>query len=233
MRLAPLFAALFLAAPLLAGCASGPAAESQNLTWRFDNLDRIGGAVAHPEGGVQIVATGAGPAVQFDGVKDALFVDKQPLAGAATFTAEAVFRPDGGPFAQRWMHLAEVDPKTGQETGNRFLFELRVVGDQWYLDAFTHGPTYHLPIIVESKIHPLGHWYHVAMTYDGTTFRSYVNGELQGEGPLAFTPLGDGHSSFGTRINRVDYFKGAIFEARFTPRALSPHEFLPMPAGLN
>jgi hypothetical protein len=28
----------------------------------------------------------------------------------------------------------------------------------------------------------------------------------------------------------VDYFKGAVFEARFTPRALEPDEFLKMPA---
>jgi hypothetical protein len=234
MRLAPLFAAVLLAASL-SGCATGPAVQTapESIVWRLDNLERIGGVVAHPEGVPQVVSTGAGAAVQFDGVKDALFIDKHPLAGAATFTAEAIFRPDGGKFEQRWMHLAETDPKTGQDTGTRFLFEIRAVGDKWYLDAFVHGPGYHLPIIIADKLHPLGPWYRVAMTYDGKMFRSYVNGELQGEAPLAFTPQGEGHAAFGTRINRVDFFKGAIFAARFTPRALSPQEFLPLPAGLN
>jgi hypothetical protein len=235
MRVAPLFAVASFAASLLAGCTTAPAAATapESIVWRLDNLSEIGGVAAHPEGAPQLITTNAGRAVAFDGVKDALFIDKHPLAGATTFTAEAIFRPDGGKFEQRWMHLAEVDPKTGQETGTRFLFEIRVVGDQWYLDSFAHGPAYHLPIMVTDKLHPLGHWYRVAMTYDGTTLRSYVNGELQGEAPLAFTVQGGGHSSFGTRINRVDYFHGAVYEARFTPRALQPQEFLPLPAGLN
>jgi hypothetical protein len=224
MRLIALLAAL-----LLAGCTSAP----QSTLWRFDRMDRIGDVAAHPEGAPQLIETAAGPAVRFNGVKDALFIDKHPLAGATTFTAEAVFRPEGGPFEQRWMHLAEVDPKTGVETGARFLFEIRVVGNSWYLDAFTHGTNYHLPLIVPDKLHPLGPWYRVAMTYDGTTFRSYVDGELQGEAALSFTPQGDGHSAFGTRINRVDYFKGSVYEARFTPAVLAPKDFLPLPEGLN
>jgi hypothetical protein len=52
---------------------------------------------------------------------------------------------------------------------------------------------------------------------------------MQGEGELHLAAQGPGHSSIGTRINQRDYFKGAIFEARFTPRALKPKEFLKMP----
>jgi hypothetical protein len=219
--------ALFAAVALLAGCAA-----PSGSVWRFDNLDHIGGAAAHPEGGAKLVTTGAGPAVQFDGIKAALFVDKHPLAGAATFTAEAIFRPEGGSFEQRWLHLAEIDPN-GKETGARFLFEIRVVGNSWYLDAFTRGPGYNHALIVPDKLHPLGPWYRVAMTYDGKTFRSYVDGELQSEAAISFQPQGSGRSSFGVRFNRVDYFKGSVYEARFTPRALAPAEFLAMPPGLN
>ena len=57
-------------------------------------------------------------------------------------------------------------------------------------------------------------------------FRSYVNGELQGEVELAFTAQGQGGTSIGTRMNRVSYFKGAVRQARFTPRALTPDQFL-------
>lgn len=224
MRLFALIAALFLT-----GCAS----QSGATLWRFDNLDRIGGVAAHGDGAPAVIATGAGPALRFDGVKDALFVDLHPLAGAATFTAEAIFRPEGGPFEQRWMHLAEIDPATGKETSARFLFEIRVVGNDWYLDAFTTGTGYRQALMAPDKVHPLGRWYRVAMSYDGTMFRSYVDGVLQSEAAIAFAPQGDGRSAFGSRFNRVNYFKGAIFEARFTPRALQPQEFVTMPDGLK
>jgi hypothetical protein len=219
--------AVLLTALLVAGCVAQPD------IWRFDHLDRIGGAAVHSEGAPQIVATGAGPAIQFDGVKDEIFIDKHPLAGAARFTAEAIFRPEGGPFEQRWMHLAEVDPATGKETSARFLFEIRVVGSNWYFDAFTTGTGYRQALMAPDKLHPLGRWYRVAMTFDGTMFRSYVDGELQSEAAIAFTPQGEGRSSVGARLNRINHFKGAVFEARFTPRALQPQEFLAMPEGLK
>jgi len=34
-------------------------------------------------------------------------------------------------------------------------------------------------------------------------------------------------------MNRVDYFHGAVLEARFTPRALAPNEFLRLPAAMT
>jgi len=55
-------------------------------------------------------------------------------------------------------------------------------------------------------------------------FRSYVNGELQGEAELAFTPQGPGATSVGARINHVSYFHGDVRQARFTPRALTPDQ---------
>jgi hypothetical protein len=38
-----------------------------------------------------------------------------------------------------------------------------------------------------------------------------------------------GRSSIGTRINKRDYFKGAVLMARMVPRALPPEQFLKMP----
>lgn len=213
--------------------AATPGCAAESTVWTFDRTDSIGGEPTHAEGQPKVVETGAGPAVQFDGIGDALFIDKHPLAGAASFTAEAVFRPEGGTFEQRWMHLAETDPATGKDNGTRFLFEIRVVGDRWYLDAFTNGPGYNKTLIAPEKTFPIGRWYRVAMTYDGKVFRSYVDGVAQAEGAISFVAQGAGHTSVGTRINRVNYFKGAIFEARFTPRALSPEEFLTLPAGLD
>ena len=84
----------------------------------------------------RVIDSPVGKAVEFDGVDDALFIDNHPLAGATTFTWEAIFRPDGGEAQQRWFHLSEQDPATGADTDNRMLFEIRVVGDEWYLDSY-------------------------------------------------------------------------------------------------
>ena len=106
--------------------------------------------------------------------------------------------------------------KTGQDANPRFLFELRVVENSWYLDAFVNGPGYNRALMFKDKLHPVGQWYHVAQTYDGKMFRSYVNGVLQAEAEIAFKPQGEGAASVGTRINRRNYFKGAFRQARFT-----------------
>ena len=221
---------------LCLGPARGLAQPPASVMWTFDRLDRIGGHATRVEGNPTIVETPVGRAVQFDGVDDALFIDNHPLAGAGRFTFEAIFRPDGGDVEQRWFHLAErdaktgevtnVDPKTRADTNTRFLFELRVVGSQWYLDAFVNGPGYSRALMFPDKLHPLGRWYHVAQVYDGAEYGSYVDGELQGKAELAFTPQGPGSAAIGARLNRVNYFKGAVRQARFTPRALAPAEFL-------
>ncbi len=224
---------------LLCSTVTGlPAQAADQAVWTFDKLDSIGGLKPRVEGHPQAISTPWGKAIEFNGVDDALFFDQHPMAGFANFTFEAIFRPDGGDASQRWFHMAEVDPKTGmdslptgtQDPNPRFTFELRVVNqDQWYLDAFTSGPGYNKPLQFADKLHPIGHWYAVAQSYDGTAYRSFVDGVLQGEAPLVFKPQGPGHASVGTRINRLNYFRGAVMMARFTPRSLAPEEFVKVP----
>lgn len=222
-----------LAGLLLPIGAAAPDTPRQ-VVWTFDRLDKIGGVTPHVEGHPTLINTPLGKAIEFNGVDDALFIDRHPLAGAGTFTFEAIVRPDGGSVEQRWFHLAEQDPKTGRDTDTRVLFELRVVEtSQWYLDAFVNGPGYNRALMFPDKVHPIGRWFHVAQVYDGTTYRSYVNGELQGEAEIAFKAQGTGHASVGVRINRVNYFKGAIRQARFTPRALAVTDFMKLAATLR
>jgi DNA-binding beta-propeller fold protein YncE len=90
----------------------------------------------------------------------------------------------------------------------------------------------HDGLFIETKTHPLGHWYVVTQTYDGQTHRSFVNGVLEKEGPLAYMPQGPGHSFVGLRINHVSHFKGAVMRAHFAPRALASSEFMKVPASL-
>ena len=202
------------------------AAPSRQV-WTFDNLQRIGGRSVQLQGQPKVTTSPWGKAVAFDGQDDALFIDAHPLAGAATFTFEAVFRPDGGAFEQRWFHLeSDEQPPVAPGGGTtRMLFEIRVVRDQWYLDAFVKGPGYSQALVVSEKLFPTQKWYHVAQTYDGKTYRSYVDGQLQAEAAIAFKAQGAGRASVGTRMNRVSYFNGAVREARFTHAALQPAEF--------
>lgn len=211
--------------------AQNAAAKSaaHTVLWRFNNIHEIGGLHTEVLGHPNVVETPYGKAVQFNGVDDGLIIPEHPLAGASTDTWEVIFRPDGGAFAQRFFHLQEQDPETHQDTGNRMLFEIRVVNGQWCLDSFASSGDDHRTLLNCKLLHPLGKWYVVTAVYDGKELRNYVDGQLQGEGTLDLKPQMGGHSSVGVRINHKYFFKGAILMARMTPRALPPGEFLKLP----
>jgi hypothetical protein len=223
-----------VASALVVALAVPAISHAIQTVWRFDNTQQSGGFNAQPEGHPTLVPGPFGLALQFDGQQDSLFINGRPLVGASTFTLEAVFRPDGGAFQQRFMHIAATDPTTGLDAPpsgtddpcSRFMFEIRVVGGEWYLDTYLKSKSGAQALVFPNKRYPLGHWYAVAQTYDGKTYRSYVNGELQGEADVPFTPHGPGHVRVGARMNHQSYFKGAIAAARFTDRALKSAELL-------
>jgi hypothetical protein len=174
-----------------------------------------------------VIDAPSGKAITFNGKDDAIFVDTHPLAGADKFTWEVIFRPDpDGSPEQRFFHLQERDPKTGQDTATRLLFEIRITAGQWFLDSFALSGDASRTLFNKEHLHPFGAWYHVAMVYDGREFRNYVDGVLENAGEVRLAPQGQGHSSAGVRINLRDYFKGAIAVSRMTRRPLSPEEFL-------
>jgi hypothetical protein len=222
------------AAAILAILSATGARAQEQVLWKFDNLSKIGDLTPKVEGAPKLVDSPVGKAVQFNGADTALFFPGRPLVGAKTFTIEAIFRPEGGAFEQRWMHIVETDPKTGldanpsgvSDPNPRFMFETRVKDGQWYLDAFVNSAAGSKALIDPKKTHPLNQWYAVAQTYDGKTYRSYVNGVLENEADVAFTPHGAGHMMVGVRINHVNWFTGSVAQARFTTRALKPEEFL-------
>lgn len=194
---------------------------SKRQVWKFDNLTRIGGTPVRVEGAPRLIDTPKGKAIEFNGDKDALFLDVHPLAGARQFTWQVIFRPDsGGRPEQRFFHLQE------DGSAHRMLFETRLIGNQWCLDSFLASSAGSKPLLDRTLLHPLDEWHHVAMTYDGRTFRSFVNHSPELSAEVPFAPQGPGKTSAGVRINRVDPFKGAIRLASFVPKALSPREFI-------
>ena len=211
-------------APATGGDARADAAVSAGaVSWAIDNLTSIAGHPTTVLGAPVVIETPGGKALQFDGADDALFVETHPLAGLPQFTVELYFRPDpGGVPAQRFFHMQE------EGSGGRVLFETRVFDDaRWALDVFIESAAGEVAVYDARKVHPLGAWYHLAAVVDGQRARSYVNGVEQASFPLAFRAHQGGRTSIGVRITRMYFFKGAIRAARFTPRVLTPAEFLP------
>lgn len=222
-----------LLALLAFGCAPTHAVlarESLQKIWRFDRIDSIGGHPTTILGHPQIIHTSRGKAVHFNGVDDALFVGVHPLANTSTWTWEVIFRPDAdGAPAQRFFHLSVLDSQ-GHDTNDRMLFEIRIVDGSWCLDSLASSGDHKRALLNCQKRYPLDKWYRVTAVYDGKTLCNYVGDELQGEGELSLTPQGTGHSSIGTRINQRDFFKGSIYAARFTRKALPTEDFLKLPS---
>lgn len=202
-------------------CLTVCAAELPQQVWQFDNIEQIAGHRTTVLGHPHVIPAPGGKAVEFNGVDDALFLDVHPLAGAATWTWEVIFRPDrDGAPEQRFFHLQE------QDTDNRMLFEIRLKDGQWCLDSFAKKGEASLALMDRSKLHPAGVWYHAAAVYDGHEFRNYVDGVLEGKGEIHLPAQAPGRASVGVRINKVNCFKGAVRMARMTPRALTVSEFL-------
>ena len=206
------------------------AAHAQEV-WRFDQTAALGGHPTRVLGHPRVIDSDIGKAVAFDGVTDALFVSVHPLAGAATWTWEMIFRPDpDGKPEQRIFHLQSVDPTTGADIRDeRMLFEIRIRDGKWCLDSFATAAGQARTLLNCDKLHTFGPWYRVTAVYDGKMLHNYVGDELQGEGELEMPAERPGRSSVGTRIDLRDYYKGAMYEARFTPRALAPKDFLKLP----
>lgn len=194
----------------------------QSTTWKLDNLKLIGGHAVAVLGQPKIIKTDHGRAIEFDGVDDGIFIETNPLAGSKTFTIEAWFRPDAdGPAEQRWLHVEDLE-----NVESRAMLETRVSKDVWFLDTFLKSGETRLPLYAENFKHPTGRWYHVALVYDGTEMRHYINGKLELSGKIAMKPFGSGRVSIGVRQNKVYWFKGAVRKVSFSHASLSPEKFL-------
>ncbi|MGW3607074.1 LamG-like jellyroll fold domain-containing protein [Micromonospora sp. NPDC005161] len=69
-----------------------------------------------------------------------------------------------------------------------------------------------------------GRWHHVAAAYDGTTLRTYIDGQLQASTPMANAPTdGKGSLKLGARgDDALDRFVGSLDEVAIYNKALTP-----------
>jgi hypothetical protein len=195
------------------------------IDWVVDNLTTIGGHAVSVVGSPRVVQTAIGPAVEFNGSADGLFVDANPIQGMILFTVEALIEPaPDGPAEQRFLHLSE----TGSE--NRLMVETRLLPDRaWCLDTFLRHGEASLTLIDRQRAHPADGWHAVALVFDGKTMAHCVDGVREVAGDVAFKTLGAGRTSIGVRQNLVSWFKGRIRLIRITPEALPVARLMTVP----
>ncbi|MGA3286797.1 MAG: LamG domain-containing protein [Bacteroidota bacterium] len=169
----------------------------------------------------QIIDCSYGKAVQFDGQDDAMILDTNLLVNMRQFTIEVIMRPDtNGQREQRFLHFGEV-------RGERVMVETRLTkDDQWYLDTYMRSGQTGQTLADSTKLHLLNQWYHVAFVVNDGKIETYVNGRKELEGQIPFSPFTIGQTSIGVRLNRVNWYKGAIYKIKITPMKLGPALFM-------
>lgn len=199
---------------------SNRAVPSDVLEWRLGEFTESPPSGLSTTGNPKIVDCPYGKAMKFDGKGDAFFVDANPLQGLRSFTVEVIMRPDaGGPKEQRFFHI-------GSSDGDRMLIETRLTdNDEWYLDTYLKSGQSDKALLDAKLLHPVGKWYHLALVVDKGRMQNYVNGKAELNGEMDLSPINTGTTSIGVRLNRVFWFKGAIYKIRITPRVLKRKEF--------
>ena len=192
--------------------------------WKLDNVDKIGGHPVIMLGAPKVTEENGAKALTFDGKTDGIFIPTIPIAGAKQFTVEVLFYPaEGGtPTArgnveERFFHL-------GDRAFSRMMMETRKNNKgEWWLDHFMTSNGNGSIVSIDAKlVHPTNQWYWLALTWDGKTMTTFVNGRKEMEKAGKFDAFTDGQVSLGVRQTIEYWFKGAIREVRFHREVLAP-----------
>ncbi len=149
-------------------------------------------------------------ALSFDGSDDEVTMGQAPQLGASQFTLEAWIKPTGaGATASTGgggvVAVPLVAKGRGEADGNNrdanYFMGIDGSSDVLVADFESVDPSpNNFPVSGTTPISTLDVWYHVAATYDGATWRLYLNGVLDGSNTVNRTPRFDSiqHFSLGT-----------------------------------
>jgi hypothetical protein len=195
--------------------------NKQPIQIYFNNLDNIFGNKPIVIGNPKVIDSPFGKAVEFDGQKDGMLINMNPLRGLRQFTIEVVFKPySSGSAEQRFLHIGECH-------GDRLLFETRLTDNgQWYLDTFIASGGSSQALMSRNYCHYLDKWYVAALVFNGNEITNYVNGNQELMGQLKYKSMDAGQFSIGVRQNLMSWFRGSLYEVRITPQVLTPDGFL-------
>jgi Concanavalin A-like lectin/glucanases superfamily len=168
-----------------------------------------------------------GEALKFDGEGDVVKVPNSPeFALTEGFTLEAWVRPESA--SNEWAPILakEIGGGKGAETLAWFLYEGGSVSN---VPIGGNGPAPGAEelAIAEDPL-PIDVWSHLALTYDGSQVRLYVDGELVdcSDVPADAPPMTEGELQIGAATEHGDHFVGRIDEPRVYNRPLSQGEVL-------
>jgi hypothetical protein len=180
-----------------------------------------------------------GSALQFDGTNDYVTFGSASGLGVTTFTLEAWVKREGGgtamstgtgglgtgtfPLAYPVLTKGRGEGETPANLNTNYFLGIGTTGviAADFEDTINGG---NHPVIGVGTI-PVGSWHHIAATYDGQTWRLYLDGVLDNTSTLssAFTPestsiqhaaLGSALLSTGLPGTSPGFFAGTIDEAR-------------------
>ena len=172
--------------------------------------------------------------IDFGGTNAYVTFGAAPGLGASTFTIETWFRRDGAgiatntgtggvvavPLVAKGMAEAE-----GGTVDMNYFLGIRSSDNVLVADFEDTATGLNHPVAGTTVIPSDGAWRHAAATYDGTTWRLYLDGVLQAQLVVgAFTPQFNSiqHATLGTALNSTGgigsqtqgFFNGALDEAR-------------------
>lgn len=175
-------------------------------------------------------------ALTFDGVDDHVTMGVAPDLGLAVFTLEAWVRRDGaGVETGTGSGGVELVPLIGKGRGENddtifncnYAFGFR--GNVLTADFEDTASGANHPVIGTTAV-TWGTWHHVAVSYDGTTWRLYLDGALDQQLEVGATPRADSiqHFALGTAMNSTGtpsgWFDGQLDEVRVWSYARSEAE---------
>ncbi|MBI5531168.1 MAG: metallophosphoesterase [Deltaproteobacteria bacterium] len=232
------------------GCGSDGAADDGWVPLHADGGDAGKSDVdAHPlsdgettdmqnpeDGSVSEAACSAGAlsSMLFDGVNDGISMGVAPSLGLSTFTLEAWVRRDGpgqgASSGNGGLTLVPIISKgrgENDETVKNCNYLLGFTGEVLGADFEDMADGGNHPVVGATAV-TMGDWHHVAATYDGTTYRLYLDGKLDGHSDTGGAkPRHDSaqHFGLGTALNSTGVasgrLKGALAEVRVWNTALS------------
>ncbi|UJR78559.1 LamGL domain-containing protein [Sandaracinus amylolyticus] len=175
-------------------------------------------------------------ALAFDGTDDGASMGAARPLGLARFTVEAWVRRDGPGVATGTgvggLSIVPIAGKgRGEDDGSNVdcNYAFGFVGDVLGADFEDMATGANHPVVGRTRV-ASGEWHHVAVTYDGTTWRLYLDGALDGSARANATPRADSiqHFGIGTALDSMGRaagrLHGAVSELRVWDRARTADE---------